>query len=103
MKLMRMLMSVTTTRTPKEPGGDIPTPAGERIAEKFWTPSTQEAVQASLADAKKAQMTVVAAAGDGLATAGLADGGAHLLFPSSSPLVLACGGTGRSEERRGGE
>jgi kumamolisin len=62
-------------------------------AEKFWTPSARDAIQSSLADARKVQMTVVAAAGDGLATAGLTDGAAHVLFPASSPLVLACGGT----------
>jgi kumamolisin len=38
-------------------------------------------------------LTVVAAAGDQLATAGRTDNGAHVLFPSSSSYALACGGT----------
>jgi kumamolisin len=62
-------------------------------AEKFWTDSARAAVETSLADAVKVKMTVLAAAGDSLATAGLSDGTAHVLYPASSPSVLACGGT----------
>src|SRR5579862_559131 len=62
-------------------------------AEKFWTPSSRAAIETALADAVNVKMTVVAAAGDGLATAGISDGTAHVLYPASSPLVLACGGT----------
>jgi kumamolisin len=38
-------------------------------------------------------VTVVAAAGDKLATSGQVDHFAHVQFPASSPSVLACGGT----------
>ncbi len=62
-------------------------------AEKFWAESDRNIVQSAFADAKKKGITIVAAAGDSLATAGLLDGKAHVLFPASSPLVLACGGT----------
>jgi kumamolisin len=62
-------------------------------AEKFWTQAGRDTMQAVLEDAAKLKVTVVAAAGDSLATAGLHDGAAHVLFPASSPLVLACGGT----------
>lgn len=62
-------------------------------AEKFWAESDRNVVQSAFADAKKKGITIVAAAGDSLATAGLLDGKAHVLFPASSPLALACGGT----------
>jgi kumamolisin len=62
-------------------------------AEKFWSNSIRNDVNSALADASKAKVTVVAAAGDQLATDGLLDGNAHVLFPASSPYVLACGGT----------
>ncbi|HEY2235496.1 MAG TPA: S53 family peptidase [Candidatus Angelobacter sp.] len=62
-------------------------------AEKFWTQSARDTMQSVLEDAARLKVTVVAAAGDALATAGLRDGSAHVLFPASSPLVLACGGT----------
>lgn len=62
-------------------------------AEKFWTESIRNDVNSTLKDAFNAKVTVVAAAGDQLATDGLLDGAAHVLFPASSPYVLACGGT----------
>ena len=62
-------------------------------AEKFWSDSIRDDVNSALADAFRARVTIVAAAGDLLATAGLLDGNAHVLFPASSPYVLACGGT----------
>lgn len=70
-------------------------------AEKFWAESDLNAVQSAFADARKKGITIVAAAGDSLATAGLLDGKAHVLFPASSPLVLACGGTQFSLDARG--
>lgn len=70
-------------------------------AEKFWVDSDINAVQSAFADASKRGITVVAAAGDYLATAGLLDGEAHVLFPASSPLVLACGGTQLSLDETG--
>jgi kumamolisin len=65
-------------------------------AEQFWSDAARGAVQAALAEARDAGVTVVAAAGDELATAGVtgdADRQAHVVFPGSSPLVLCCGGT----------
>jgi kumamolisin len=62
-------------------------------AEEFWTNTARDALQAALEDAVRLKMTVVAASGDELASAGLGDGRAHVGFPASSPYVLACGGT----------
>ena len=62
-------------------------------AEKFWTDSVRNAVNSGLADAVRLRVSVVVAAGDFLATGGLTDGAAHVLFPASSPYVLSCGGT----------
>jgi kumamolisin len=62
-------------------------------AEKFWSDSARDAMQAVLADAKRLQVTVLFAAGDELATGGLTDGKAHVWFPASSPYALSCGGT----------
>jgi kumamolisin len=62
-------------------------------AEKFWQPGPRDAIQAALADAVRLKVSVTAASGDYLATGGLSDGAAHVFFPSSSPYVLACGGT----------
>jgi len=62
-------------------------------AERFWSESARDAMQAVLADAKRLQVTVLFAAGDELATGGLTDGKAHVWFPASSPYALSCGGT----------
>ena len=62
-------------------------------AEKYWTPDARDAVSAALADAVRLKVSVVLAAGDELATAGVIDGKAHVSFPASSPYVLSCGGT----------
>jgi kumamolisin len=62
-------------------------------AESLWPDGLRAAAQSALEDAGKQKMTVVAAAGDHLAAGGLKDGAPHVLFPASSPLVLACGGT----------
>jgi kumamolisin len=62
-------------------------------AEKYWSDGAREAMQAALADAVRLRVTVVAASGDLLATAGETDGKAHVQFPGSSPYVLCCGGT----------
>jgi kumamolisin len=61
--------------------------------EKFWHDDVVETARAALRDANRVGVTVVAAAGDGLATCGLSDQQAHVCFPASSPYVLACGGT----------
>jgi kumamolisin len=61
--------------------------------EFFWTAPRREVVSAALCDAARLRVSVVAAAGDQLATSGMRDGKAHVWFPASSPYVLACGGT----------
>jgi kumamolisin len=50
-------------------------------------------VCAALCDAARVGISIVAAAGDQLATCGISDGKAHVWFPASSPYVLGCGGT----------
>ena len=62
-------------------------------AETFWTEPGRDAMQAVLADAMRLRVSVVFAAGDQLATAGVTDGAAHVWFPASSPYALGCGGT----------
>ena len=65
-------------------------------AETFWQEPARNAVQGALEQARDRHVTVVAAAGDELATAGVTDDPdrkAHVGFPGSSPLVLCCGGT----------
>jgi kumamolisin len=65
-------------------------------AETYWQEPARDAVQAVLEEARDRQVTIVAAAGDELATAGVTndpDRKAHVTFPGSSPLVLCCGGT----------
>ena len=62
-------------------------------AEKVWKEGPRSAMQAALADAVNLKISVTVASGDYLATGGLNDGAAHVFFPSSSPYVLACGGT----------
>src|ERR1700726_119709 len=62
-------------------------------AEKFWHDDVRQATQAALQDAIRLRISVVATAGDDLATCGLLDGEAHVFFPASSPYVLGCGGT----------
>jgi kumamolisin len=61
--------------------------------EFYWTASRREVVSAALSDAVRLGVSVIAAAGDQLATCGMSDGKAHVWFPASSPYVLACGGT----------
>jgi kumamolisin len=62
-------------------------------AELYWTAPRLEVVSAALCDAVRLGVSVVAAAGDELATCGRTDGKAHVWFPASSPYVLGCGGT----------
>ena len=61
-------------------------------AEQNWPPDARKSLDAVLHDAVRLGITVVAAAGDSLATAGLFDA-AHVVYPASSPYVLSCGGT----------
>jgi kumamolisin len=62
-------------------------------AEMFWGTEARIAAENAFEDASRAGISIVAAAGDNLATAGLMDGEPHVLFPASSPFALACGGT----------
>lgn len=61
--------------------------------ESNWTEQGRAAMNSALRDAAQRGVTVLAAAGDNLATDGVDDGRAHTDFPSSDPFVLACGGT----------
>jgi kumamolisin len=62
-------------------------------AEKFWTETGRDAMQAVLADAMRLRVSILFAAGDELATSGLMDGKVHVWFPASSPYAIGCGGT----------
>ncbi|BAM93171.1 peptidase S53 propeptide [Bradyrhizobium oligotrophicum S58] len=62
-------------------------------AERKWTGQGLAAMTTALKDAALLNVTVLAAAGDDLATDGLSDGRAHTDFPASSPFVIGCGGT----------
>jgi kumamolisin len=62
-------------------------------AESRYARADMEAINNGLAEAAKAGVTVVVAAGDGGATAGLTDGRRRVYFPASSPWVLSVGGT----------
>ena len=62
-------------------------------AEKFWTETGRDAMQAVLADAIRLRVSVLFAAGDELATGGLRDDKVHVWFPASSPYAIGCGGT----------
>ncbi len=61
--------------------------------EAQWNAQSSRAMTAALADAARLGIPVFAAAGDHLATDGLANGRANCDFPASSPLVVGCGGT----------
>jgi kumamolisin len=68
-------------------------------AEVFWSTDARNAAESAFEAAARAGISIVAAAGDSLATAGLMDGEPHVLFPASSPFALACGGTQFDESR----
>lgn len=61
--------------------------------EDSWTDQARTALNAALQDAASLGVTVTAASGDGGSSDGAGDGKLHVDFPSSSPFVLACGGT----------
>jgi kumamolisin len=63
--------------------------------EFFWRQREEErrALDAVLQDAVRLGVTVVATAGDDLATERMNDGKVHVNYPASSPYVLSCGGT----------
>lgn len=62
-------------------------------AEKNWTPQALNSFNQAFQAAAALGITVCAAAGDTGSGDGVGDGLAHVDFPSSSPFVLACGGT----------
>ena len=61
--------------------------------EDSWAPQGRDALESALQDAVALGITVTVAAGDAGFTDGESDGKPHVDFPSSSPSVLACGGT----------
>jgi kumamolisin len=61
--------------------------------EASWTAQSMDAYDALFADAAAAGISVFAACGDHGATDGVAGGGLHVDFPSSSPHAIGCGGT----------
>jgi kumamolisin len=61
--------------------------------EDEWSSQAVQSLQSALEDAAGLGITVTVAAGDNGATDGVNDGQLHCDFPSSSPSVVACGGT----------
>jgi kumamolisin len=74
-----------------------PTPTVVAISwgqsEDSWTGQARSALDQAFADAAALGVTVSVAAGNSGSGDGVDDGRAHVDFPSSSPHVLACGGT----------
>ena len=62
-------------------------------AESQWTGQGRAAMTSALRDAALMGVSVLAAAGDDLASDGVKDGRAHTDFPASSPYTIGCGGT----------
>jgi kumamolisin len=58
-----------------------------------FTPQVMEDINRTLREAALLGVTVIVAAGDDGSCDGVLDGNVHVDFPSSSPFVLACGGT----------
>ena len=61
--------------------------------EANWTQQSMDSFNEVFKDAAMLGVTVLVASGDDGSTDGLTDGAQHVDFPSSSPFVLACGGT----------
>jgi kumamolisin len=59
----------------------------------IWTQQAMKEINETLQDAARVGMTVCIAAGDDGSSDAVADGHAHVDFPSSSPFVLSVGGT----------
>ncbi len=59
----------------------------------IWTAQAMAQMNESLTDAVALHVTVCVATGDDGSSDGVQDGRAHVDFPSSSPMVLAVGGT----------
>lgn len=62
-------------------------------SEKNWSREAITAMDQGFQAAAKKQITVLCSSGDNGPTGGTKDGTAHIVFPASSPWVLACGGT----------
>jgi len=62
-------------------------------AESTWTAQAMTAFDSAAQDAAALGVTICAASGDDGSSDGVADGANHVDFPSSSPHILACGGT----------
>jgi kumamolisin len=62
-------------------------------AESTWTAQAMTAFDSAAQDAAALGVTICAASGDNGSSDGVTDGGNHVDFPSSSPHILACGGT----------
>jgi kumamolisin len=58
-----------------------------------WPPDMIPPMNSALQDAAQVGVSVFAACGDHLATDGVNDGRAHVIFPASSPWAIGCGGT----------
>jgi kumamolisin len=61
--------------------------------EREWTDATVQSMEEVLCDAASLGITFCVAAGDWGSTYRFPDGTLHITYPSSSPSVLACGGT----------
>src|SRR5580698_4193479 len=61
--------------------------------ESSWTQQAMTSMDEAFQSAAAMGVTICVAAGDGGSTDGVNDGKNHVDFPSSSPNVLACGGT----------
>ena len=62
-------------------------------AESSWTKQALDSFNQAFQAAASLGVTICAAAGDTGSSDSVTDGNAHVDFPSSSPFVLACGGT----------
>jgi kumamolisin len=62
-------------------------------AEANWTAQAMNALDATCQSAAALGITITVASGDNGSSDGVTDGANHVDFPSSSPHVLACGGT----------
>jgi kumamolisin len=62
-------------------------------AEDNWTAQARSSYDAAFQDAATVGVTICVAAGDDGSADNVGDGQAHVDFPSSSPNVVACGGT----------
>ena len=61
--------------------------------ETSWPRDSLQGLEAVLQDAKRLGITVVATAGDDLASERMGTGKVYVNYPASSPYVLGCGGT----------